>query len=165
MVAMPTLGFSEEDKEGMLQPYDDALVITIQIKGYDVRRVLVDEGSRVEIMYSDLYKGLNLKLEDLENYDSPLVGFDERLVTPRRMIRLPVQAGDEEVQVDFIVVEAFSPYIAILARPWFHAMGAVLSTLHLKVKYPTQGSVGELVGSQAMARQFLIAAITWQPID
>ena len=76
------------------------------------------------------------------------------------MIRLPVQAGDKEVQVDFIVVEAYSPYTIILARPWLHAIGAVSSTLHLKVKYPTQGRVGELVGGQAMARQCLIAAIT-----
>ena len=44
-VAMPTLGFSEEDKKGMLQPYDDALVVTIWIEGYDVRRVRIDQGS------------------------------------------------------------------------------------------------------------------------
>ena len=152
MVAMPTLGFLEEDKKRTLQPHDDALVVIIQIGGYDLRRVLVDQGSRAEIMYPDLFKRLNLKPEDLEKYDSPLVGFDGRLVTSCRMIRLPVQAGDEEVQVDFIVVEVFSPYIAILVRPWLHAMGAVSSTLHLKVKYPTQGKVRELVGSQAMAR-------------
>ena len=103
-------------------------------------------------MYPDLFKRLNLKPEDLEKYDSPLVGFDGRLVTSCRMIRLPVQAGDEEVQVDFIVVEVFFPYIAILVRPWLHAMGAISLTLHLKVKYPTQGKVRELVGSQAMAR-------------
>ena len=53
------------------------------------------------------------------------------------MIRLTIQAGDEEVQVNFIVVEAFSLYTAILARPWFHAIEAVSLTLHLKVKYPT----------------------------
>ena len=69
------------------------------------------------------------------------------------------------MQVDFIVVETFSPYTAILDRPWLHAMGAVSSTLHLKVKYPTQDRVGELVGRQAMARQCLITAITWQPAD
>ena len=63
------------------------------------------------------------------------------------MIRLPVQAGDEEVQVDFIVVEAFSPYIIVLARPWLHAMCVVSSTMHLKVKYPTQGRMGEFIGS------------------
>ena len=103
-------------------------------------------------MYLDLYKGLNLKPEDFKNYDSPLVGFDGRLVVPRGMIRLPVQVRDEEVQLSFIVVEAYSPYTAILARPWLHAIGAVSSTLHLKVKYPTQGRVGELIGNQAMAR-------------
>ena len=68
-----------------------------------------------------------------------------------------MQARDEEVQVDFIVVKSFSPYTAILARPWLHVKGAVSSTLHLKVKYPIQGRDGELVGSQAMAKQCLIA--------
>ena len=48
-------------------------------------------------MYLDLYKGLNLKPEDLERYDSPLIGFDSRLVIPRGRIKLPMQVGDEEV--------------------------------------------------------------------
>ena len=51
------------------------------------------------------------------------------------------------MQVSFIVVEAYSLYTAILARPWLHAIRAILSTLHLKVKYPTQERVWELVGS------------------
>nr|XP_023888721.1 uncharacterized protein LOC112000787 [Quercus suber] len=159
MLAMPTLGSLEEDKKGTFQPYDGALVVTIRIGGYDVKKVLVYQGSGAEIMYLDLYKGLNLKPKDLEKYDSPLVGFDGRMVIPRRMIRLPMQVGDEEVQVNFVVVEAYSPYIAILARPCLHAIGAILSTLHLKVKYPTQGRVGELVGNQAMARQCLVADV------
>ena len=74
-----------------------------------------------------------------------------------------MQVRDEEVRVSFIVVEAYSLYIAILVRLWLYTMGAVSSTLHLKVKYPTQGRVGELAGSQAMARQCLIAAITRKP--
>ena len=60
--------------------------------------------------------------------------------------------------MNFIVVDAYSPYTAIVARPWLHAMGAVPSTLHLKVKYP----FGELVGSQSMARQCMVAAIRHQ---
>ena len=69
------------------------------------------------------------------------------------------------MKVDFILVEAFFPYTAILARPWLHAIGVVSSTLHMKVKYPTLGRVGELIGSQTMARQCQIAAITWQPTN
>ena len=75
----PTLGFSEKDKVGTYQPYDDALVVTLRIGGYDMKRVLVDQGSGAKIMYPNLYKGLNLKPEDLERYDSPLVGFDRRI--------------------------------------------------------------------------------------
>nr|AFU25704.1 gag-pol precursor [Castanea mollissima] len=52
----PVLGFSDKDKEGTYQPLDDALVVTICIGGYDVRRVLVDDdGSGVEMMYPNLF--------------------------------------------------------------------------------------------------------------
>ena len=122
-------------------------MVTIKIGGYDVKRDLVDQGSEAEIMYLNLYKGLSLKPEDLERYDSPLIGFDGRMMVPQGMIRLPVQARDEEVQVNFIVVEAYSPYTAILTKPWLHAIGVVSSTLHLKVKFSTHKRVGELVGS------------------
>ncbi|XP_075663429.1 uncharacterized protein LOC142633027 [Castanea sativa] len=155
-----TLGFSDKDKEGTFQPHDDALVVMVRIGGYDVKRVLVDDGSGAEIMYPDLFNGLKLKEEDLEKYDHPLVGFDGNQVIPRGMIRLPVQVEGSVVQVNFIVVMAYSPYTAILARPWLHAMEAVSSTLHVMVKYPTRGSVGVLHGSQMMARQCLMSATT-----
>ena len=47
------------------------------------------------------------------------------------------------MEVDFIVVDAYLPYTAIVARPWLHALGAVSSTLHQKVKYPSEGRVKE----------------------
>ena len=48
-----------------------------------MKRVLVDQGSTVEIMYPDLYKGLNLKSENLMAYDSPLVSFEGKTVIPK----------------------------------------------------------------------------------
>ena len=36
------MGFSDEDKIGTIQSHDDALVITLRIRGYDVKRVMVD---------------------------------------------------------------------------------------------------------------------------
>ena len=69
------MGFSDEDKIGTIQPHDDALVITLRIGGYNVKRVMVDQSSAAEIMYPNLYKGLNFKAEDLMLYSSPLVSF------------------------------------------------------------------------------------------
>ena len=71
MEVQPTLSFSDEDKVRTLQPYDNALVVTFRIGGYDVKRVLVDQDSGTEIKYLNLYKGLKLKPEDLAYYDSP----------------------------------------------------------------------------------------------
>ena len=70
-----------------------------------------------------------------------------------------MQTGSEMVEVDFIVVNAYSPYIAIVARHWLHTLGAVSSTLHQKVKYPSEGQIEEILGDQAMARQCMVAAI------
>ena len=65
--------------------------------------------------------------------------------------------------MDFIVVDVYSPYTAIVVRPWFHALRVVSSTLHLKVKYPSGDQIEELVGSQFVARQCLVVAIMHQP--
>ena len=85
-------------------------------------------------MYPDLYRGLNLRPKDLMAYNSPLVSFDGKVVILRGQIRLPVQAGSEVVEVNFIVVDAYSPCTVIIARPWLHVLEAVSSTLHQKVK-------------------------------
>ena len=98
-------------------------------------------------MYPDLYKGLNLKPKDLTGYESPLLGFDGKVVILRGQIRLPMQASSEVVEVDFIVVDAYSPYSAVVARLWLYALGAISSTLHLKVKYLFEDHIEELVGS------------------
>ncbi|XP_030938890.1 uncharacterized protein LOC115963837 [Quercus lobata] len=140
----PSLSFLDEDKIGTIQPHDDALVVTLGIAGYDVKMVMVDQGSCVEVMYPDLYRGLNLKFEDLTAYDSPL-------------------AGLEVVEVDFIVVDAYSPYTAIVARSWLHTLGVVSSNLYQKVKYPSGDRIEELVGNQSMARQCLVSTILHQP--
>ena len=78
------------------------MVVTLRIGGYGVKRVLVDQGSAIEIMYPDLYKGLNLKPEDLTTYDSPLVSFEGKTVIPKGQIRLPIQIDSEIVEVNFM---------------------------------------------------------------
>lgn len=64
----------------MTQLKDNALVMTLRIGGFLVKRVMIDQGNGAEIIYPDLYKGLGLKDEDLTKYDTPLVGFDGKMV-------------------------------------------------------------------------------------
>ena len=82
-----------------------------------MKRVMVDGGSPAEIMYPNLYKGLKLKPKDLMPYNSPLMSFDKKPVIPKGMIRRPIQTGPEIVEVNFIVVDTYSPYTAIVSSP------------------------------------------------
>ena len=46
MKIQPALSFLDEDKVGTIQPHNDGLVVTLRIRGYDVKRVSVDQGSK-----------------------------------------------------------------------------------------------------------------------
>ena len=64
----------------------------------------------------------------------------------------------KEVIVTFILVNSFSMYMEILGRPWIHAMGAIPSTLHMKVKFHIEQGVATVRGNQKVARQCLVSA-------
>ena len=157
-----TISFGKEDLEGTIQPHDDALVVTARISRFLVKRVMIDQGSGADVMYPDLFEGLELKSQDLAKYDTPLVSFDRRVVIPEGQICLSVDMEGKEVIVTFIVVRSFSPYTAILGRSCIHAMKAVLSTLHVKVKFSTEYGVAVVRGNQRVARQYLVAVVRWK---
>ena len=60
-------------------------------------------------------------------------------------------------------MDAYSPYTAIVARSWLHTLGAISSTLHQKIEYPSKGQIEEIFGDQDMARQCMVAAIRHMP--
>ena len=78
---------------GTIQLHADALVMTMQVVGYNVRRVMIDQSSETEIMYLDLFKCLGFKLEDLDLYDFSLIGFDGSVTIPKGRIQLLILMG------------------------------------------------------------------------
>ena len=77
------IAFNDNDLEGTIQPHDDALVVTTIINGFIVKRVMVDQGSKADVMYPNLFKRLGLKNEDLSKYNMPLVRFDGQIAIPK----------------------------------------------------------------------------------
>ena len=111
------LGFSGKEKEGTMQPHENALVVTVRIAGFDVKRVMIDQGSETKILYPDLYRGLGLTQANLSKYDTPFMAFDGSMVIPMGQIQLPVEIGGRKECVHFLVVHFYSPYTAILGHP------------------------------------------------
>uniref|UniRef100_A0A2N9I887 Uncharacterized protein n=1 Tax=Fagus sylvatica TaxID=28930 RepID=A0A2N9I887_FAGSY len=149
--AHQVVSFSDEDLADVQMPHNDPLVITLRFGDYDVQRVLVDQGSFAEIMYKGLYEKLGLKEADLANFTTPVFGFTGESTVPMGKTTLPVLAGPISLQTEFIVVRGTSPYNAIVGRDWLHRMKAVPSTLHQKLRFPTEEGVMEVNGDQAPA--------------
>ena len=61
--------------------------------------------------------------------------------------------------LNFIMVNAFSPYTVILAQPWIHALGVMPSTLHVKVKFLIKEGVAVMRGDRKAARQCSVTVI------
>ena len=71
----PTIGFSEEDVRHLHHPHDDALVVNIRIEDYNMHRVLIDDGSSVDILYYPAFQQMGISRERLVPMNAPLVGF------------------------------------------------------------------------------------------
>ena len=69
---------------------------------------------------------------------------------PGTFAQFPVQITQ---MIDFLLVDQPSAYNAIIGRPTFNAILAIVSTYHLDMKFPTRNLVGEVRGDQVKARQ------------
>jgi hypothetical protein len=149
----------DSDLKDVQLPHNDPLVITLRIGNYDVKRVLVDQGSFAEVMYQDLYEKLGLGEVDLTSFTSPIFGFSGEPTVPLGKTILPTLASPINLQTEFIVVKASSPYNAIMGHDWLHRMKVVPSTLHQNLRFPTKDGIMELNGDQVMAKPCVLATV------
>ena len=100
--------------ERIHHPHDDAIVITLLIVDYTTKRVLVDNGSSVDILYYPAFQQMRLGRDQLHLVNSPLVGFSGMKVQPLGTISLSVVVGAYPQQitkdVNFLVVDCSSSY-------------------------------------------------------
>ncbi|KAK3042893.1 hypothetical protein RJ639_001166 [Escallonia herrerae] len=107
--SVPAISFSYEDLKYVKTPHDDPLVVTIKAGNFEVKRVLVDNGSSVEILFYDAFKKMNIPMDRLRKMDSPLYGFSNYSVAVEGIIALPVAIRTPPTQAnlmfDFVVVK------------------------------------------------------------
>jgi len=140
--------FLEEDARGVKQPYDDPLVIMLMIKGFNTRRVLIDNGSSTYIIYLSTFQQLKVDSKRLHPFKSPIVSFSGDKVYPRGIITLMVTASSYPLQVtnkhNFLVVDSHLSYNVIIRRPILNRWIAATSKYCLKVKFLTEQGVREI---------------------
>jgi len=88
------IGFSEDDARRLHHLHDNALVVSLQIRDYNMHRVLVDNGSSADILYYPAFQQMRIDRERLTLTNAPFMGFGRTNVFLLGTITLFVTAGD-----------------------------------------------------------------------
>lgn len=115
--------------------YEDALILTFGVGGFDVRRILVNLGSSVNLLQMSTYKQMDYFSSTLENPGRLLFEFNGATTTSLGNVVLPIQANLVTLNVWFSVVDDLSSYNAIIERAWLHKMKLIPSTYRQMVSY------------------------------
>ncbi|KAL0393310.1 UNVERIFIED_CONTAM: hypothetical protein Sradi_2553800 [Sesamum radiatum] len=150
------ISFNSQDMDPMRNQNNDALVISATLANFLVKKVLVDSGSSVDIMFYDAYVQLGIDNAQLRKENTPLTGFSGEMIEPLGEVMLSLSLGSlpkrSTKMVKFLVVKAPSAYNIILERLSLNLFQAIASTFHRKLMFPTSVGVGEAVGDELMAR-------------
>ncbi|KAK3028730.1 hypothetical protein RJ639_037753 [Escallonia herrerae] len=73
--ASTSLEFDDANLDGISLPHDDALVITLRIDVFQVKRILVDTESSADIIFEDAFNQMGISDDRVKPISSPLYGF------------------------------------------------------------------------------------------
>lgn len=128
--------------------HDDTLVISVRIANAQLKRIVVDTESSIDILYLDAFQKLSLTKEDLTMIMSMLTRVTRDSISPLGIVVLSVTLGEEPrsktIMVTFMVLELPSSYNAILGCPTLNKFRTIISSYHQAIKFPMRARVGEV---------------------
>lgn len=132
--------FSPKDFKGIVPHEGDPMAVIVKMLNFNVRCLLIDPGSSLDVLFWEAFKGMQLYNEKLQPYHGTLVGLTGEQVQIKGRITLKTTFGSswstKAICVWYLVVDVDSPYNVIIGRTTLNNLGVPLSTFHLTLKYP-----------------------------
>jgi hypothetical protein len=153
------ISFENEDLETIQDPHQDSLVVSLHVANHLVRRILIDNGSSVNIIKLDTLERMGIPKEEIAGTSTILVGFSGEIKNTVGEIKLPVYVEGANSIQKFCVVDSLPGCNIILGRPWIHDLKAVPSTYHQCIKLPTPWGVVKIRGDQLDAKECYMASM------
>jgi len=129
------LTFTEDEIPTEGRGHNKALHISVKCMDYVLARVLIDNGSSLNVMPKTTLNKIFCEETYLRPSSMVVRAFDGSRREVIGEIELPIQVGPCTFQVVFQVMDILPTYNCLLGRPWIHSAGVVPSTLHQKLKF------------------------------
>ena len=144
------------------------MVITVEIEKFAIAKVLVDQGSLVDILYWETFKKMQISEAEIHPYNEQIVGFSGERVDTRGFIDLFTTFGDDylskTINIRYLLVNANTSYNILLDRPSINRLKAIVSTPHLAMKFPSvNGDIATVHVDQKIARECYVASLKVEP--
>ncbi|XP_057723967.1 uncharacterized protein LOC130939916 [Arachis stenosperma] len=135
----PEISFRHSDYQARSDNLDDPVVISIQAGDLLVKKALLDPGSSVDVLFYSTFKKMKLSEQTLLPSSGELIGFSGERVSILDSVWLKTTLGEHPMSktkdLQFLVVDCISPYNIILGRPFLNTFCAIVSTIHLCMKF------------------------------
>uniref|UniRef100_A0A2N9IGG7 Uncharacterized protein n=1 Tax=Fagus sylvatica TaxID=28930 RepID=A0A2N9IGG7_FAGSY len=128
------LTFSDDELPPEGRGHTKALYISVKTNDRVVSRVLIDNGSALNVCPLSTLEKLDIDPTRVRVNSMVVRAFDGTRREVLGEIDLPVEIGPQVYDINFQVLRIDSPYNLLLGRPWLHTAGAVPSSLHQKMK-------------------------------
>jgi hypothetical protein len=132
------------------------MVINCRVAGWDLHKVLVDNGSQADIIFLHAFDRMGISHSLLKPADNPLYGFGGKGTFLVGKIELPLSFGAapnaRSEQVTFDIVDMVYPYNVIMGRGSINKFEAAIHGLYLCMKIPGPQGVITIYGDQQTAR-------------
>jgi hypothetical protein len=148
--------FTEADIKLTSFPHMDVMVITAHINKWNITRILVDNGSHVEILFHSTFELMGFSRKQLKEALKPLYGFGGKKIELVGSISLSVSLGTlsnaRTKYITFNVIDMSYPYNTIFGRGFLNTFDATLHSLYLYLKIPATQGVISVHGNKKDAR-------------
>jgi hypothetical protein len=148
--------FTEQDFKLKSTNHNDAMIIEVNIAGWVIGKILVDNGSSADILFMKIFEKMSLSQHMLQPPEYPLLGFGGKPIKLEGKIALPVSFGDLDnartETLTFNVVDMYHPNLAIFGSGFINKFDAVIRQQFLCKKIPAPKGVITVFGDQQEAR-------------
>ena len=127
--------FCDEDLPTYTVRYNEALFVTLQLDQIALPRVLIDNGSGINILSLSVLTALQIDVNRVKHSRQSVRAYDCSSRRVLGIITLKLFFRTESVFVDFNILDITCNYMALLGRSWLHQIKGISSTRHQCVKF------------------------------
>lgn len=135
---MLPITFTDEDFKAFDLDQDNLMVISIELVDYGIEKVLVDQGSSVNIFYWKTFRKMDIFKDLIVPYNKQIFGFSSEWMDTHKYLDLRTRIKSRKDNRDQSMLLVGPTHLTmLLGLPCLNAFNVIVPTPHLTMTFPS----------------------------